>query len=315
MLADFLQCCNRPASSEFRVVTIDDSDCCGRTGEGDLKVIHRSIDILESQLPPVEPIPSVASRGGITGAANHLIGPPVDRFHAATGYSLPVMTPCQRDLKDRVRLPAMMKYPVPEECSDNDPEDIHVATLLRIFQGFVVDMHRGVYMTQVSSTDEHSDMHCQLQDDLLTLKVDQGSGCVIEFPLTAVTRIYRILRDISKSSSILSRAEHMVVVEFTRRKLVLVFGDMQDAKSFIMCMELLVRFAQEIGPPKVVAEASRAPSQWRANSRSSTQSSRSKGTYQSWPPQASVGEGTPARDDDSLVSSPSRSGAAATTWT
>merc|ERR1711979_167432 len=94
--------------------------------------------------------------------------------------------------------------------------------------------------------------------DLQTLKVDQSSGCIIEFPLTAVSKVYRIVKNDDKWYSAgslngptpmpplpLSNAEHIVVVEFMRRKLAFVFNDMKPALNFLMCMELLIRRAQE----------------------------------------------------------------------
>lgn len=246
-LFDILQCCNKTASTELKVTTIGadsfENSCCRRTVEQDLKVVHITADVQDPLGPSTSHDPYGCKDGNV--------GPPPGRFHAATSSKLPALTPRQRDLKERVRLPVMLRYPVPQECSQDDPADVRAAELLRIFQAFVLDLNKGVYMTQVNACDEYSDIHCQLQDDLQTLKVDQGSGCIVEFPLTAVTRIYRIVRNdgptpIPDADLDQSDAEHIVVVEFMRRKLVLVFGAMLDAQSFIMCTELLVRFAQEV---------------------------------------------------------------------
>lgn len=121
-----------------------------------------------------------------------------------------------------------------------------------------MDLHKGIYMTQLTSTQDYSDVHCQVLEDLQTLKVDQGSGCIIEFPLGAVSKVYRIVKNDDRWFSAgslngpppmpplpLSSAEHIVVVEFMRRKLAFVFSEIQVAQHFLMCMELLIRRAQE----------------------------------------------------------------------
>merc|ERR1712039_1015958 len=167
-------------------------------------------------------------------------------------------TPQQRHLKESIELPKLRRYPVPPGYSSEDPEDIRREELLRTYQEFVLDMVQGVHMTQLTSNQEYSDIHCQLLEDLQTLKVDQSSGCIIEFPLTAVSKVYRIVKNDDKWYSAgsltgptpmpplpLSNAEHIVVVEFARRKLAFVLTDMAAAQRFLMCIELLIRRAQE----------------------------------------------------------------------
>merc|ERR1712232_1089571 len=106
----------------------------------------------------------------------------------------------------------------------------------------------------MGSNQDYSEIHCQILEDLQTLKVDQGSGCIIEFPLAAVSKVYRIVKNCDQWHSagpnlpqgvLDSRAEHIVVVEFMRRKLAFVFDEIAAAQSFLMCMELLIRRAQE----------------------------------------------------------------------
>jgi hypothetical protein len=256
MLSAWLQCCNRASSTELKVLSIggfqdDDNICCRRVGDADPKIIDISSDVLDGH--SVDPVHLLTSPDPFAQQVE--VAARLDCDHDR----LQTLTQRQQSLKEQVRLPLMMRYPVPLHCSPEDPEEVRIAELLRTFQVFVLDMHKGVYMTQVTTTDEYSDIHCQLLDDLQTLKVDQGSSCIVEFPLTAVTRIYRVVRNDGKVFSggsptgpvpmpplPLVNAEHIVVVEFMKRKLVLVFGTMSDAQSFIMCMELLVRFAQEV---------------------------------------------------------------------
>lgn len=129
--------------------------------------------------------------------------------------------------------------------------------MLRIHQEFVLDLHRGVHMTQLTANTEYASVHCQLMEDLCTLKMDQGSGCIVEFPLTAVSKVYRIVKQNEKwySTGAMdhnahndgANTEHIVVVEFLRRKIAFVFTEVEAAQSFLMCMELLIRRAQEFG--------------------------------------------------------------------
>mmetsp|Transcript_54435 Transcript_54435/g.124861 ORF Transcript_54435/g.124861 Transcript_54435/m.124861 type:complete len:146 (-) Transcript_54435:122-559(-) len=112
-----------------------------------------------------------------------------------------------------------------------------------------------MYLTQLTSTREYADIHCQLMDDLQTLKLDQSNGRIIEFPLTGVSKVYRIVKNDQKwynANSVpvpplpLSNAEFIVVVEFMRRKLAFVFKEMVASQRFLLCMELLIRRAQQI---------------------------------------------------------------------
>lgn len=176
------------------------------------------------------------------------------------------MTPRQHDFRDRIQLPRLLRYPLPPDCLADEPEEKRRAALLKVFQDFVMDLNRGMHMTQISSSQEYSDIHCQILENLETLKIDQGSGCIIEFPLTAVSKVYRIVKNDDRWFSAgsltgptpmpplpLSNAEHIVVVEFMKRKLAFVFGEIGASQRFLMCMELLIRRAQEQN------EAGRAP--------------------------------------------------------
>jgi len=122
-----------------------------------------------------------------------------------------------------------------------------------------MDLHKGIHLTQLNSNQDYSDIHCQIMEDLQTLKVDQGSGCIVEFPLGSVSKVYRIVKNDDKWYSAgtsggpspmpplpLSNAEHIVVIEFMRRKLPFVFNDIGTAQRFLMFIELVIRRAQEI---------------------------------------------------------------------
>lgn len=177
---------------------------------------------------------------------------------AANSKQQVAITPRQADLKTRLELPSLHQYPVPPGVSPEEPEDAQRNKLLELYQEFALDLHTGMYLTQLTSTRDYSDIHCQLMEDLQTLKLDQSNGRIIEFPLTGVSKVYRIVKNDDKWYSAgsltgaspvpplpLSNAEHIVVVEFMRRKLAFVFKEIQASQRFLMCMELLIRRAQQ----------------------------------------------------------------------
>jgi len=288
-LSNLLHCCNKPPSTHQKVVGVraepdsmdPDGLCCRRPADLDV-TINFSNAFLEGALTPpahlggLDPLEIAADAGGLDPLDLAADADSSLRFRAASSPRVAELTQGQRDLKDRVWLPAMTRSPA---GADSAAENARIAALLQVFQAFVLDMHAGVCLTQINSDDDYADMHLQLQDDLATLKVDQGSGCIVEFPLTAVTRVYRIVRNEGKGGSAASTleaavplddAEHIVVVEFRVRKLVLVFDDMRDAQSFLMCMELLVRFAQEASARRRAQKsADRARSWWPLGDRES----------------------------------------------
>lgn len=236
MISSFLQCCN-----------------CHDDGGAEFQVIQLSSDVMETVqlVPPVHLLTSQDSFD-MTMTPRTATSVKGDK-----SYGLPV-TERQRTLKDRIVLPMMRRYPVPHSSKPEDPEELRRKELLKVYQEFVLDLHKGVHMTQLTSNQDYSDIHCQILEDLQTLNVDQGSGCIIEFPLMAVSKVYRIVKNDDKWYSAgsltgptpmpplpLSNAEHIVVVEFMRRKLAFVFNEISSAQNFLMCMELLIRRAQE----------------------------------------------------------------------
>jgi len=121
-----------------------------------------------------------------------------------------------------------------------------------MYQEFVLELHKGCFLQQLTSVRDCSSVHCQLTEDLQTLKLDQCTGRIVEFPLTGVSKVYRIVKVGERFYSwAASHAvppgtiEYIVVVEFLRRKLAFVFGEPQASLRFFMCMELLIRQAQQ----------------------------------------------------------------------
>jgi len=122
-----------------------------------------------------------------------------------------------------------------------------------MYQEFALDMHSGMYLTQLTSNRDYSDIHCQLMEDMITLKLDQSNGRIIEFPLTNVSKVYRIVKNDDKWYTVgtpvpgesSANTEQIIVVEFMRRKLAFVFKELLVSQRFLICMELLIRRAQQ----------------------------------------------------------------------
>lgn len=227
--------------------------CCNSVNDGsELKVVQLSCDDFDGG-HMAQPVHLLTQHDSL----DPTMTPRTASLKGARTWPSPI-TPREQDFKDRIRLPKMRRYPVPPGCSSDDSDERIREELLQTYQEFVLDLHKGIYMTQLTSSQEYSEIHCQILEDMQTLKVDQGSGCIIEFPLTAVSKVYRIIKNDDKWYSAgsltgpspmpplpLSNAEHIVVVEFMRRKLAFVFGDMPAAQRFLMGIELLIRLAQE----------------------------------------------------------------------
>jgi len=169
------------------------------------------------------------------------------------GGATPI-TPRQRDIKDQLELPQLHTYPVAPHVLPEDNDEERKKKLLEMYQEFALDMHSGMYLTQLTSSRDYSDIHCQLMEDMITLKLDQSNGRIIEFPLTNVSKVYRIVKNNDKwytagtplpGASPNGNTEQIVVVEFMRRKLAFVFKEVLVSQRFLTCMELLIRRAQQ----------------------------------------------------------------------
>lgn len=171
---------------------------------------------------------------------------------SATSKSAAI-TPRQKGLKDDLELPFLHTYPLPPTCSVDESEDERHEKLLDMYQTFALELHTGMYLTQLTSNRDYSDIHCQLMEDMQTLKLDQSSGRIIEFPLTGVSKVYRLVKNDEKwysagthlPDATPENTEHIVVVEFMRRKLAFVFKELFVSQRFLVCMDLLVRRAQQ----------------------------------------------------------------------
>jgi len=158
-----------------------------------------------------------------------------------------------------VVMPKTRRYHGPPEILPGALEADKQQVLMEMYEDFVLDLYKGVHMTQITMNQDYCDIHCQLLDDLQTLMVDEGSGCRVEFPLGAVSKAHRVVKNDDKWCSAgsstgstpmpplpLISAEHIVSVEFTRQRLAFVFDSIAAAQKFLICMELVIRRAKEL---------------------------------------------------------------------
>lgn len=162
------------------------------------------------------------------------------------------VTPRQRDLQGQLELPALESYPLPPWSSPNMPADVQRQQLLQDYQGFALDLHRGMYLTQLMADRSYSDIHCQLMEDMSTLKLDQSTGRIIEFPLANVSKVYRLTKNAGKwypaekQKEVPPESEQIIVVVFSKRKLAFVFRELKTCQRFMFCLELLIWRAQQL---------------------------------------------------------------------
>jgi len=172
----------------------------------------------------------------------------------------------QKEFRDRIELPQMCDYPHAPGYRVDEPEDTKRYRLLQFYQEFTFDLYVGMHLTQLINGRFYEDVHCQLMDDLQTLKLDQSDGCIIEFPLISVSSVFpcddgdwnEIRTSLSKSTNRrILRPEFPVEVDFSRRRLTFIFNVLMAAQQFALCIQLLARWAQQrAGKNKFSADCS-----------------------------------------------------------
>jgi len=154
----------------------------------------------------------------------------------ASSNRVPV-TPSQRQIFEGLELPELPEYPTMPGCSSSAPPEERKQHLKQTFRDFVLDLHTGMYLTQLTANHSYADIHCQLIEDMTSLRLDQSTGRIVEFPLSDISRLYHISVPVS--------ADQIVVAEFVRRKLAFVFKEKLVSQRFQICMELLVHRARD----------------------------------------------------------------------
>ncbi|CAK9002554.1 unnamed protein product [Durusdinium trenchii] len=143
------------------------------------------------------------------------------------------MTPRQHDFRDRIQLPRLLRYPLPPDCLADEPEEKRRATLLKVFQDlsvFDICHHLAVAFMYALFINQYRGI-----EDVKYRIVKNDDRWFSGGSLTGPTPMPPLP---------LSNAEHIVVVEFMKRKLAFVFGEIVASQRFLMCMELLIRRAQ-----------------------------------------------------------------------
>lgn len=160
------------------------------------------------------------------------------------------LTPRQQSVKDRLSLPALSPCPLPPGCSPDEDDATRRSKLLQMFRDFAVDLHVGMHLS-LSAGAEKTQIHCQLMDDLQTLKMDPNNGRLIEFPLSKVTKVYRMAlhpEGAAKAAAVpQAGSEHTVVMLLDNRKLAFVFQEIDASQRFLLGMELLIRNSKHQG--------------------------------------------------------------------
>lgn len=182
-------------------------------------------------------------------------------------------TPRQRDLHSQLELPELEYYPSPPGCEPGEAEDEQRRQLLDLLRNFAIELIRGTFFKQMMADRTYADIHCQLTEDLLIFKCDRCDGRIIEFPLSNVSKIYRLMkvsgrwiRADTKNEHALRDAgvepdgEHLIVVVFSRRKLAFMFAELRQCLRFLLCMQLLIwRAQQKRGLPVLCPPTAPAP--------------------------------------------------------
>lgn len=160
------------------------------------------------------------------------------------------LTPRQRELQEQLQLPALESYPLPPGCNPQQPLAQVRQVLLEMYHSFALDLHRGMYLTQLMVDRSHADIHCQLMEDMSTLKLDQSNGRIIEFPLANVSKVYRLTKLGNKLYPAEKQrgpgSDQIIVVVFSKRKLAFVFKELKASLRFAFCLELLIWRAQQL---------------------------------------------------------------------
>jgi len=171
-----------------------------------------------------------------------------DNIQHVSSMLLATQTQKQHEILERFCEDVINPRPFPiwkeQDAEPEPPPDNACADL-------VVDLLMGLYFTQLTDCGRYADIHCQLTADLKTLNFDLGNGRIIEFPLVAVKKVFRLWVRGNRLSTAECKcsqevSEHIVMVEFVSRKLAFVFEAVSDAECFMVCIEMLQRRAHQL---------------------------------------------------------------------
>lgn len=171
------------------------------------------------------------------------------RIHAEASMAQPLpalspSTPRQQQLLQSLQLPQMARYPRPPGCKAEASPEEEQRHLLEMYRAFVLELLTGAHLKQINSNQGYNEIHCQIMEDLLGLKVTQDFH-IVEFPLASASKVYRVVQSTREPLGRAAKTEYVVVLEFRKRKLAFVFKDGFVSQRFVTCMELLVWRARQ----------------------------------------------------------------------
>lgn len=182
--------------------------------------------------PPPPPLPHYLTRPDefdLTFTPRTFEDPATPRMVSSTKEQMRVL--------EGMEVPIMKEYPAIPGGRSFSSGTQRRDQLCKMFQDFVIDLHTGMYIRQVLSSHDHADIHCQLVKDTMSLRLDQCSGCIVEFPLFEISKFQHV--------RLSSGIGQVVVVIFEKRKLAFLFQELDVANRFQICMEILTRLAIE----------------------------------------------------------------------
>lgn len=186
--------------------------------------------------------------------------------YAQDWKSLPrPMTPRQQVISDSLEICPIRTIPSLSLLEEYETDDLKCKQMLELYQQFTLELHAGIYLKQLTSTFDYWHVHCQLMEDLSTLKIDQDNGRIVEFPLTAVSEVKSMIKRHKTVSCTddANKVDHIIVVEFLCRKLAFVFSSSYEAQVFMTCLEFLIRRAKQEMQGKMPVETELAvPGKW-----------------------------------------------------
>lgn len=195
-----------------------------------------------------------------------------DSFDLITSLPiLPDLSSEQQNLHDHLELPLLDSRPVLPDCLCDSSHEQSENTLLKMYKAFAIKWQAGSHVKQVYENHVCSDSHMQLMENLMILKLDQNSGCIIEFPMRNVSKVYRMVkygkrwRDAHApppvSEKMRALAQQVVIIEFMKQKIAFMFPTLPEALNFSICFGLLVKRVQQKARNKVKKSVNCGPGQ------------------------------------------------------
>eukprot|EP00392_Amoebophrya_sp_AT5.2_P000760 g761.t1 len=163
---------------------------------------------------------------------------------------------------------------LPRKTSEDELRTEKRKVLLGMYRDFVAQtvLHGGATLDRVSSGGQSYYQRKPVvvslaassprePDDIKYLRLDESDGRLVEFPLRAISDIYRLqkqnlnLNTQQRSVDSFSFVDNIVVVEFLKRKLAFAFADSQQCQKFIACLNCVIKGSADGSLKRGVAES------------------------------------------------------------